>query len=468
MTVLARRRFYRCGVVRALMTVRSSGCVWGSGLLAALLVCSGVAWASRIGRIVHVSSPNGFATEPDLGVDARGDQTVVWIQESLNNPEQYEVMDANRLAGSGRWSTPTSISGVHGPTDQAVVSLAPSGAGVAAWSEDASVPPASNMYVIDVTTRRSAAAPWRPPVQIAQTSVSAGTLSVGIDRGGDATVVWSGQEGTNAIEVAQGSATTGQWGGVRQLAAAGQGGSELQLAVDNGGDSLVAWQRLVGRTGKGGEIGEYREMIRYRTRGGAWQPATSVGRLSLVLAQPSDGVSTPATPRIALSGRGDATVIWESIHRKGYDTALFAAHRSSSQARWQHPAEVSGNAVAGVLGSDAHGDLTIAWDTARSRMFVTTSSDGMHWSSPVLIASAANLSSLLVGQRGDAVLTWGGQHRGFVSSRTRPGAKWSRPASIPGVGGPQAELNPPGTATLMWPQLQGGRSVIDTTTYTSR
>jgi hypothetical protein len=196
------------------------------GVLAGCLVWAGLALARPApGPIVQVSTAGEYAESPVIGVDAAGEETVAWTDYLSSDPAQFAVATATRRAGTSAWTVPTLVSDFNGGSDQPVLALAPSGAGVIAWVQVVPSGPTETVFALEAVTRPSASAAWTAPVQVASAASGVSGASIGIDRAGEITAVWNTGFGTNsAIEVADASAATGRWGQPQLLAAAGQGG----------------------------------------------------------------------------------------------------------------------------------------------------------------------------------------------------------------------------------------------------
>jgi hypothetical protein len=448
-----------------------------SAVLAGSLVCAGVAsGSSGAGPVVQVSSPGVYAESPVIAVDAAGDETVAWTDYRSSDPAQFNVTTATRPAGASRWSAPTVVSDVNGGSDQPVLAVAPSGAGVIAWVEVLPQGPTRSYFALEATTRPSASAAWTAPVRVASAAAGVSGVTVAIDRAGQITAVWNDGFATDpAIELASAGAATGRWSRPRQLAPAGHGGSDPQLSVDDRGDALVAWPRVVGRTNHRNAVStiHYAERVSYRPARGRWQAPVTVGRFSEPLVNPGGMFWAPTTPTTALDAHGGATIIWQAL--RGNDQLLDVARRPSSARAWRPAETLTTNPTAPVIGTDAAGELTIAWADRHGHVLTTDSRDGTHWSRPARVpgATQAFLTWLSVAPNGAAILTWSGNHqRILVSRRPRAAAKWTAPTAVSHHGYfPQAALAADGIAALVWPRRlppPAFGSVIDATTYSTR
>lgn len=410
-----------------------------------------------------------------VGVDARGDQVVAWTDyRSVHTMAEFAVLAATHTVG-GRWSAPRRISGWNELGNGPVVAVNSSGAAVIAWVATVRDRSGSGYStVVEATTRSAASSGWRRVARVAGSSYFLSGLAVGIDNAGQVTAIWSPLHGLNPpIESATASSATGRWQHPRAVAGWGAGGSSPQLAVNARGQTLVSWQRQVGKVEHPHAPAtiQYAETVRYRPARAAWQPAKTVGRLA---EQQETGGATfwaPTTPVMALDGRGGATVMWQTT--RGDAQALYIAHRPADAADWKRPDLLAINPVAPVIGADGRGKLTVAWTGRHGRIAVSQSSDGSRWSHATVPGSTkAFLVWLSVGHDGNALLTWTAHHRStHVSIQRRPNGRWTRPAVIATHGGsPQASLDRAGVATIMWPDSFAPRfaAAIYATTYPTR
>jgi hypothetical protein len=442
----------------------------GAGL-AVLAASAGVAIAGP-GARPGVSRLGRGAETPVLGVDARGNQTVAWTeQRGTGYGQSFSVITATRRAGERHWSRPTRISDVSQDPLSPALAVNASGAAVVAWIEV--IPkPSGFVSVIMARTRPAASSRWGGVVRVARFGGSVEGLQLGIDTHGDVTAVWS-DHGTASSPVmsATGTSATGRWHRARRVGQLGVGALLPQLAVDGRGDAVVVWQRGIRRTGQGPAFTiHYSEKARYRTAGGPWGRTFTLGRLS----EPEyvgANIWSPPTPNLTLDDQGDVTVMWQTIRRIG--SALLVAHRDAAAGRWSHPHLLTVNASAPVIGSDARGDVTVAWTAKHGRVFVARSRNGFSWSHPATVPHTADVPILWlsVGQRGNAILTWYSSPATiFVSVRRRAAGRWTRPTIIGHGVFPQAALARTGSAAIIWLQLRRPQliDVIDAATYPAR
>jgi len=132
-----------------------------------------------------------LAKAPDIdanisvGMDLRGDATVVWHQESLNGGRSV-IWSRTRPAG-GHWGTARTIARAHGGTPALAIDAR--GDALVTWQDRRGVEAAT----------RPAGGPWgKPSLVSAQASTELGAGDDGLaalDTGGDALATWQNREG---------------------------------------------------------------------------------------------------------------------------------------------------------------------------------------------------------------------------------------------------------------------------------
>jgi hypothetical protein len=403
-----------------------------------------------------------------LGVDPRGDQVVAWTDYRVNaGLAEFAAMTASRRAGQHGWSSPQRISGWDEEGDGPVLAVSSSGAAVLAWTASVRATSGRLVSVIEAMTRASAGVAWRPPVRVATSLV--GSPVVGIDGRGDVMAAWSFYRSSGSwVLYTTASAASGVWAQPRVLSH--REGENVQLAVNDRGETLVSWQRKVGQTQipHALPIIHYEQIAQLRSAGGHWQPPVVVARYSQGQVSGGGNIWAPSTADLALDAHGGATLMWVS------NPGAWVTHRSAGAASWAPAHLIAADPIGPVLGTDAGGAVTVAWSTRNGRLLTTTSNDGLSWSTPTVVPHATNvfITWLSVGARGNAILTWSGPgDRVLVSTRHDSSAGWTPPAAVGNGGFPQAGIDRAGTAAIVWPRVRSPHAfaaVIEATTYPVR
>jgi hypothetical protein len=254
------------------------------------------------------------------------------------------------------------------------------------------------------------------------------------------------------------------------------------VGIDGRGNVVVAWQEQIGQ-GQDGIVTDGRSAA---NRG--WTGPAPL----------SAGVGNALFPRIAVSPRGPAVVVWQSEGLAG-PSVVTASTRLKGQAVWSVPVSLSGGSA-----SIAEPDVAIRPDGSAVAIWVTDLQHGVskvetaslsaettQWSRPAVVASATvQLSSpaIVAYGSGQAVAVWRRPllskanpfHAGFdVEGAVRPGApKLWRRSQILGIesgspiqsglgsaqAGPQLAADAKGDAIVVWQ----GQSGIDEATWNAR
>jgi Protein of unknown function (DUF4232) len=410
---------------------------------------------------VSVSGATGENEYPALAVDANGDATVAWgVSAQTGGLETMTIEASDRSGPDGTWSPPQQLSDVNEGSGTPTVALAPSGAGVIAWTETIQLPgQRSFITVVDAVTRSGPSQPWSAPVRISRTAAS--SVSVGIGAAGTVTAVWSEDYSVNpAIASATANTATGKWSSIRLLARKGRGGLNPQLTISAAGAALVGWQRQLSRTPQRHTlpIVHWAQMATLRAPDGTWRAPQQIATLSLPEENPGAEVWAPPTATQTLDGAGNPTVTWsaDSSSKSDSHELLEVAHGDAASGRWTAPTALATDPGPTVIGTDSAGRTLVLWTSSFGRMYFRTSSNGAAWSQTETLArhTGAFLTSLTVAPDGRAILTWLGAHD-HVLVRTRASAtgRWSAPATTGSGGFPQAAFDAAGQATIVWPKL---------------
>lgn len=231
----------------------------------------------------QVSTPNldGFA--PVVGIDAAGNATAIW-QEQSNG--LGVITGASRPAG-GTWSAAQAISA---PTvDSAGPDLAvdAAGAAVAVWYSQIGA-----TSVIE-SANRAPGGSWSQPASLSGGG-DAFDPHVGIDAAGNAVAVWYSFDGANDV-VQTATQAAGAWGPPQAISVASQSADEPRIAVDAAGDAAAVWYRFNGNA----DVTEGT----VRAAGAGWSPP-----------QQLSSASESFAPQIAITSQGGPVAVWGESH----------------------------------------------------------------------------------------------------------------------------------------------------------
>lgn len=410
--------------------------------------------APRWSATATLSAAPDSAAYPQVGLDARGDATAVWMELKKDSAVDYTVMSSTRPAGSAVWSKPIALSAVGRFAGQPRIAVDSSGAAVVVWVSDleslsTSAPPPS----VQAATRTSASGAWTSPAQISRPGVPSFMAKVGVDAKGDATALWFTEQGSRfEIQVARGSATTGQWSRSIQLAGADRELINPQLEVNPHGDAVAVWEKWR----NGGPLSQRGQadtiMAATLSPAARWSRPASVGTDLQPQGQASASFEFPG-PQVSIDGRGDAMVVWQD-RQHGMMIVPEEAFRPA-RGRWQRATRIA--TVAALLPQvdfDSRGDATAIWEGPAGSIVSSTKPVRRHrWSRPVILSkgnpNTNPYAQLTVNARGDAVVSWSGQPL-QAAVRLRPTGPWSHPVTLGAGGITDAALDPRGDVVVVW------------------
>jgi hypothetical protein len=300
----------------------------------AIIDATGEPWSTAA---VSTVSTGGAQTAPSVAIDGYGDAVVAW--ETPASGGLYSIDVAYRPAG-GVWQPAITVD------DDAVESVAPSiaftagGDATIAWATENG----SDEAVVSATM--TAGGSWTSPVQIA-TDTYFYAVQVALDASGEATAAWTGYDGTDSVLGAAERPAGGAWHADGNLAAGQLDGPSVGfgLAVNAAGTAALVW---------GVGISEPDAIAAaVRPAGGAWGSAGT-----LATATSPDFMEHP---QIAVAADGTVTADWGLDADGGPSGAVWAAQRPPG-ATWNAPTTISSPTVhdyGGVTLVDPAGDVDI-------------------------------------------------------------------------------------------------------------
>jgi hypothetical protein len=219
------------------------------------------------------------AFDPRLAVNDRGDAVVVW-NDGLARAEAV-----TRSAG-GSWSPPTRLDR-DGSAHRPRVALSNRGKAVAVWFRTT-----PDEWVVESATGRVGAG-WSSPTVLNERGGSASWPQVAMSDRGEAVAVWlRGTDPATTVEAAT-QPPRGRWSAPQQIGFTETSMAEPGVAVSRDGDAVAVWPQGTGSA---------------RSIAGATR--TTRGRWSALGFLSGPGVSS-FTPRVAVSDRGAAVIVWQ-------------------------------------------------------------------------------------------------------------------------------------------------------------
>jgi hypothetical protein len=314
-----------------------------------------------------------------------------------------------------------------------------------------------------------AASPGWGPVQTLVSDAFVGQADVAVNPDGSATVVWV-QSSNLGHSVMAADVVPGQSPSPVQIGGAtgsnieadlvlGSGG--LQVGVDRQGNATVVWNEER-RDAEGATVPGWANRIQsaYRPAGGTWTEPVRVSQAP---------VAHGFGPHLEVTPDGAAVVVWHPLRQRG----LAAARRPPGEGPWLPPVLLDvARTYHAALGVNDHGGAIVVYDDDIGISSARFLRDGRQWTTPVRIdpdgpwADDGIWPDLAVNGPGDAVTVW---HRQWgphyptidqVESRMRPaGGIWQATEPISARSRedfqrPAVALDQRGRATVGWVQDQ--------------
>jgi hypothetical protein len=294
---------------------------------------SGEPWSAAASSTV---STGGAQTAPSVAIDGQGDALVAW--ETPANGGLYSIDVAYRPAG-GAWQSAIAVD------DNAVENVAPSiaftpgGDATIIWATENG----SDEAVVSATMTASGS--WTAPVQIA-TDQYIYTVQVALDANGEATAAWNGYENSDYVLGAAERPAGGGWHPDGNLLSESGPISTLDfdLAVNPSGTAAIVWADA-----------DQSDAITavVRRAGGAWSVATP-----LTTVASSDAVEQP---QVVVAADGTVTADW-GLNTGGSDSGAVWAVQQPPGGTWNPPTAISPPIVrdfGGVTLVDPAGDVDV-------------------------------------------------------------------------------------------------------------
>jgi DNA-binding beta-propeller fold protein YncE len=324
------------------------------------------------------------------------------------------------VSAQATWSSPVTLSGPGGDAFSPQVAFDQNGNAVFVWvRRDATTDcGGSGCYRVQARTRSAAGA-----LSAVQTLSAAGQSAVNprvaVDPNGNAVFVWSradatiscGGSGCSRVE-ARARSATGALSAVQILSAAGQHAGNARVGIDKNGNAVMVWERYDGTNNCSGYPGCLRVQARGRSAAGALSATQDISA-------PPSGVTYPAN--VAVDPNGNAVFVWAIFDDTLYCDGV-GCNRIQARAR---SAAGSLSAIQGLsvyasgydgrvpqAAVDPNGNAVFVWELAggeperiqaRARSAAGTLSGAPKLSAPGLDAFNPQLG---VDQGGNAVFVW--------------------------------------------------------------
>lgn len=403
-------------------------------------------WGRR--RWIELETPGDVGT-PSLTVQGDDQAWVVWHQ---SDGTRSDIWAARYWAPFG-WLRPGRIDEADADARNPQIAGDEAGNAVAVWEQDfGRTRIVSNRY--DVTRGWGTATRIEP-----SNSGIAGGPQIGGKRAGGGWVVWRELD-TTLMQFrvwAMRYEATGLWSAGTMSAIDSNITTVpfLQIAADEGGNAIAAWERTGIVFAK-----------RYRASGAIWSSTLFVGASAV----------QAATPDVAVDGDGNGMIVFTQLD--GATGSIFARGFRAAAEQWDPvavPLESAAEpAYRPQFAFNSHGDGAAIWvqsDGVRTNIFAAYRGRASGWSSPRLVelddAGSAAEPQIAVTEAGHAVAVWR-QHDGdrwtMRANMYLTDFGWGPPARVEpctsdagagDAGGVQVGVDQAGKALAVWRQFDG-------------
>lgn len=398
---------------------------------------------------VRISAAGQDAFQARVAVDASGDAVFMWLRSDGTNNRA----EARGRSASGTFSSIQVLSAAGQPAWMHDLAINENGDAIFAWVRS----DGTNQRV-QIRTR-SAAGTFSSVQTVSPAGFDAHWPAVAIDAGGNALVAWQGHDGTFFRVRARTRSAGGSLGPMQTLSPAGEAGWSPRIAMEPTGRAIVTWYRL-------DTDSNYRVQMRERDAAGTWSAVQTISEL---------GVSAQ-NPQIALMPNGAAMFVWT---RGGTNILVQARKRSvnGQLGNVQTLSEPGQNALGARLAVDGSGTTIFTWyrsDGTDLRVQARTrSSTGTLSAVQTLSPAGADSSypNVAVDPNGNAIVVWERFNgtTGYAQARVR--APDGTLGSVRTLGSapedglrPVVAVDPDGRAAIAW----AGHDGADWRIFTAR
>ena len=351
------------------------------------------------------------------------------------------------------WTTPEPVSDTDRSIFDPQIAVDAAGNATAVWR----INDGSN-FIIQASTKRVDES-WQDPENLSADGYDANTPQIAVNAAGNATAVWTINDGSNFIIQAKTKLVDGIWQDLNNLSTPGRTAREPQIAMDATGNATAVWAEDDGSN--------YIVQARTKPFGESWQDIATL----------SDAGQSAREPQIAVDADGNATAVW--VRYNGSEYIIQASTKRVGES-WQDPENLSADGYdtsVPQIAVNAAGDAAAVWvgsDGSNEIIQATTKPFGESWQDPVDLSEAGRNNvapQIAVNADGNATAVWvrdDGSHY-IVQAKTKPfGGSWQDIATLSEAGqdtrGPQIAVDAAGNATAVWIKGDKMRGVVESST----
>lgn len=390
-------------------------------------------WTPQATLVQDRGSPS--VPRQNVLVERSGAATVVWTQSNGAD----DTLWAQRIAPTGAAEPARRIDTAGGRVTDVRLAEGRDGEVFVAWTHLDGI--RYNVWV----TRFAPGTGWDTAHALEAATQSAYEVRVGADAAGNAVAVWYQYDGVGHDVWAASRAPGGAWTAAQRIESFAGSATAPELAMSAAGVAFAAWTHFDG-TRNGVWAARF-------TPAGGWQAAQLVDAAN---------VNDRIDPRIAVSARGEAVIIWSE--NEGTRRTVVAS-RYAGTTGWG-ASQVIGSNTAGdaeglALAMDDAGNAMAAWhqqDAGDSNVWVNRFDVAGGWGAPRRMdpdGTWGEYAQVALDARGNGLLVWqeevGGNCCALVGARYRRDTGWgTRTVVTPKVVDPHLAMNAAGVGMAVW------------------
>jgi hypothetical protein len=417
-------------------------------------------WGTASPAIIELGNSSKDSFAPHVASGAGGHSMAVWNQKEID--ASYNIY--SRRHDGSNWVVSTKKVSVLKPGETAASASGPSrpkvgvdknGNAVVVW-----VQYNTKNYLVYSSRYDSGSDTWTPPAQLNTVVADSDYPEVAVASGGRAAVVWEQKSGTTIHvhgRIFNGSA----WGLEREMNPGWSDTAFQQARTAITDSKAVAAFQVLWKTTSESNIVSYEENL------GVFDSSTLFST-----------IVGSANPQVAIDNAGNSIVVWQNS--AGGVSSIYA--RRNVGGTWDDPFKVSGtlagNSSTPQIGMNRYGNAFAVWRQSfggASDIYVSQfDSASKTWSPPSsskLNTTAAEVPQVVLDDTGNAIAVWQECEvtltptADFLCVKARrlaagPGKTWNAVskldlASFAGASNPRVAINGSGSVVAIWEQSDG-------------
>jgi hypothetical protein len=309
------------------------------------------------------------------------------------------------------------------------------------------------------TAIKPAGGSWGSPATLSEAGQEASEPQIAVAPSGGAIAVWARYDGSDDVVQAVVKPAGGSWGSPTTLSEAGENATEPQIAVDGAGDATVVWRRYDGSDDVVQAV--------VRPAGGSWGSSATL----------SEAGENATEPHVAVDGTGDATVVWRRFDGSNYVVQAAVKPAGETWGATSTVSEVGREASQPQVAVDAAGGATVVWTRYDGLSYggysnydvqAAVKPAGAAWEEPVAVSEESQEEGLepqvAMDAAGNATAIWKrfiyGESRLIETAAKPVGKPWETPTTFEAGGEPRIEVNAAGDAAAVWTTYHGPGDIV--------